>query len=230
MKLLLFDIDGTMLVMHGVGRQAMEEALAPLCGGVPTTDGISFAGRTDPHIFLDVLQHNGCSASEAAALLPEALSRYVQAARRLIAPRHVEVLPGVRALIEHLAAQPGVQLAVLTGNLQPTAFLKLDAAGLADFFPFGAFGSDHADRTELPPVAVRRAFSYTGHAYGGKDVVIIGDTQHDIQCGRGIGAFAVGVCTGHFNRADLTPHTPDLLLDDLSDPDFFVRAVLHRAA
>ncbi len=228
-KLLLFDIDGTMLRVRGAARQAMEQALARLFGRSVHTDGVSFAGRTDPQIFHDVLLRNGCSASDAAARLPEAMACYVETARRLIQPRHVEVLPGVRALIEALAAAPQVQLALLTGNLEATAYLKLDAAGLAGFFPFGAFGSDHADRAQLPPVAVRRAHAFAGHAYAGKDVVIIGDTQHDILCGRGIGAYAVGVCTGHFSRAELTPHAPDLLLDDLRDADFFLRRVVLGA-
>lgn len=230
MKLLLFDIDGTLLTTQGVGRRAVTAALSQVCDRPISTDDVVFSGRTDPQIFHEALVRNGCSETEADRLLPDAFAVYVEAMRRHLAPANVDVLPGVPTLLAHLSTQPNVQLAVLTGNLETTAFLKLEAAGLASYFPFGAFGSDHADRPALPAVAVQRAHAHSGNSFNGKNVVIIGDTEHDIRCGDGIGAFSVGVCTGHFTRSDLGRHLPDLLLDNLSDMPLFVRHVLHNAA
>jgi len=228
MKLLLFDIDGTILKTN-IGRQTIDHTLTRLCGRPISSEEVSFSGKTDPQIMQEILLHNGLSAPEAAALVPEVLEMYVEAARQTIAPHHVEVLPGVRDLIDHLAAQNTVQLALLTGNLEETAYLKLEAVGLAGYFPFGAFGSDHADRTELPPIAVQRAYTHTGRSYTGKNVVIIGDSENDVRCGRGIGVFAVAVATGRISRTALAAQTPDLLLDDLCDHEFFVRKVVNHA-
>lgn len=230
MKLLLFDIDGTLLTTHGLGRRVVVDALSAVCGRPITTDGVVFSGRTDPQILRDVLRGSGLDEPEAASLLPHALAAYTEVLRERLRPHHVEVLPGVRALLDRLAEQETVRLGLLTGNAETTAYLKLEAAGLATHFPFGAFGSDHADRHRLPPVAVQRAQVHTGRAFSGKDVVIIGDTEHDLHCGRGIGAFAVGVCTGRYGREELLPHGPDVLLDDLSDAEFFVRSVLHEGS
>ncbi|MFQ5568563.1 MAG: HAD family hydrolase [Rhodothermales bacterium] len=230
MKLLLFDIDGTILLTKGVGRRSVEQALSHLCQRSISTKHVSFSGKTDPQIMQDVLLRNGLPASDMATLLPRALKVYAETARRTITPRAMHVLPGVRDLIARLAGDNDVQLGLLTGNLEETAYLKLEAAGLAGYFPFGAFGSDHADREALPPVAVRRARAHTGRTFDGKDVVIIGDSENDILCGRGIGAFAVAVCTGFQSRADLEPHGPDLLLDDLRNHDLFVRRVVRPAA
>lgn len=147
---------------------------------------------------------------------------------RVIHPSGVEVLPGVPDLIAGLHERDDVQLGLLTGNLEPLAYRKLDAAGLAGYFPFGAFGSDHADRYQLPPIAVERAQAFTGRRFEGSDVVIIGDTEHDIGCGRDIGAFSVAVCTGRFDRACLSAFGADILFDRLDDYDAFVHAVIAR--
>lgn len=230
MKLLLFDIDGTLLQTQGVGRTMVAEALSEVCGRPISTEGISFSGRTDPQIFLEALTRNGYTEPDAEALLPDAFAVYVERMRQSLQPEAVEVMPGAHALLAYLAEESHVQLALLTGNLEPTAYLKLEAAGLAGYFPFGAFGSDHADRPALPAIAVQRARAHTNHDFIGKNVVIIGDTEHDIRCGDTIGAFSVGVCTGHFTRTDLEQHLPDLLLDDLSDATHFVHHVVLQTA
>ncbi|ARA91716.1 MAG: HAD family hydrolase [Bacteroidetes bacterium] len=229
MKLLLFDIDGTMLTTQGVGRQAVERALSTLTGEPVSAQGIPFSGKTDPQILREVLLAHGLT-DVPAPLLQEAVALYVEAMHELLVPERVRLLDGVRPLLEHLQTRPDVHLALLTGNVEPMAYLKLRAVGLDHHFAFGAFGSDHADRAELPPIAIRRARAHTGHTFHGPDVVIIGDTEHDICCGRGVGAFSVAVCTGHFSRDHLATFGPDVLLDDLRDPALFVRHVMHRAA
>lgn len=218
MKLLLFDIDGTLLVTRGLGRRAVEAALSELCGRPVSTQGVRFSGKTDPQIFREVLAASGFDPAEAEALLPDVMARYAALLAPTLRPEYIDVLPGVPGLLAALADRDDVHLALLTGNLEPMAFAKLAAVGLDAYFAFGAFGSDHADRHRLPAVAVERAARHTGRRYSGKQVVIIGDTEHDVRCGRGIGAFAVGVCTGSYTRDDLAAHGPDLLLDDLTDP------------
>lgn len=228
MKLLLFDIDGTLLSTDGAGRKAVEAILSALAGRPIDTRVVSFSGKTDPQILREVLECNGCTPAEARALLPAALDAYLAFAREKIKTVPVSLYPGVQALLAHLEARSDVQLGLLTGNLEPMAYAKLAAAGIAPaLFPFGAFGSDHEDRYQLPPIAVHQARAYTGRDFEGKDVVIIGDTEHDVKCGRSIGVCAVAVATGHYTRAQLAPHEPDHLLDDLTDIDYFVDQVLR---
>ena len=230
MKLLLFDIDGTILHTHGVGREAVEEALAGVLGRPVLTDGISFSGKTDPQILDEIMARHGLGADERAACMGDVLGAYAEVMRHRLRPEGVTVLPGIPELVAHLHAAPDVQIALLTGNVEPMAYAKLGAVGLGGYFPFGAFGSDSAHRPDLPAIAVERARAHTGRRFSGKDVVIIGDTEHDIACGRGIGAFSVGVCTGRYGRDELGRHGPDVLLDSLADRAHFVRRVLRPAA
>ena len=225
MKLLLFDIDGTILLTHGIGRRAVEASLSELCGNPIDTTGISFSGKTDPQIIREVLVASGVNGGSLNGLVDEGIEAYTALMEESIRPEATEVLGGVPELIEALSQRSDVQLALLTGNLEPLAYRKLDAAGLGGYFPFGAFGSDHEDRYQLPPIALERARERTGREFDGRDVVIIGDTEHDIGCGRGIGAFSVAVCTGRFDRNYLHQHDPDVLLECLDDPDEFISAV-----
>lgn len=226
MKLLLFDIDGTLIRAHGAGRTAIEKALSTVCGSSISTDGVRFSGKTDPQIIGEILRANGLT--DSTSFLDDALAAYEEVACAALSADDIELLPGVADLLNQLNARSDVQLGLLTGNIEPMAYRKLGAVELDRHFPFGAFGSDHADRYQLPDVALRRARRHTGHAFGGSDMVIIGDTEHDICCGRKIGARAVGVCTGRYARAELAPHEPDVLLDDLSAPDQFLQAVLNE--
>jgi phosphoglycolate phosphatase-like HAD superfamily hydrolase len=223
MKLLLFDIDGTLLHANGTGRTAIERALSDLCDQSISTEGISFSGKTDPQIMREILEANDLEATPS--LVDEALAIYEATAHATFDPGAVNLLPGTANLLNRLTALD-VHLGLLTGNIESMAYKKLTAVALDRHFAFGAFGSDHADRHCLPPVAVRRAQDHTGRTFRRGEVAIVGDTEHDIRCGQGIGAFSVAVCTGRFTRHELAPHDPDVLLDDLSDPDAFIDAVL----
>jgi phosphoglycolate phosphatase len=224
-KVLLFDIDGTLLLTHGVGRRAVELALTEVTGKPIDSTPISFSGKTDPQILIEVFEANGIAGHTLNGMLDEALDRYSHHMRKRVKPEGVEVLPGIPTLLERLVERDDVSLGLLTGNLEPMAYLKLDAVGLGDHFSFGAFGSDHPDRYQLPPIALERAKKHLGREFAGSDLVIIGDTEHDIGCGRGVGAFSVAVCTGRFDRACLMAHGADVLFDDLSDADSFIHAV-----
>lgn len=227
MHLLLFDIDGTLLLTHNAGREALEEALQAVLGRPCPTDGVAFSGKTDPQIVGEVLALHGLPAADG--LREAVLDAYMARLRPKLTPDRVEILPGVTRLLPALAARADVCLGLLTGNMAPMAYAKLAVGGLADYFPFGAFGSDDADRYALPPIALARARAHHGQTFRGHDVVLIGDTEHDLRCGRALGARAVGVCTGRYGRADLLPHAPDLLLDDLADTDRFIAEVLGEA-
>ncbi len=219
MHLLLFDIDGTLIRTRGFGRQTMEAALSEWLGRPVTTEGVDFAGRTDPAILLDILKASGLPEHTARHLLPEALEVYSRAMIQKLRPEHLEVLPGVIMLLEELSEWPAVYLGLVTGNLRSVAFHKLAMAGLAGYFGEGAFGCDHANRNELPPMAIARAREATGYPFTGADAIIIGDTPHDVACARHAGASVVAVCTGGYRREALEACRPDLLLEDLSDPE-----------
>ena len=221
---LLFDIDGTLLRTTGGVRRAVDHAVSTVTGQSLSTDGVSFSGRTDPHIFRDVLRASG--VPEPDAVLDEVIAAYAEAAPDTIRPAHVEVLPGVRPLLDALSNREDVFLGLLTGNVEPVAYHKLRCVGLAGPFSVGAFGSDHGDRTALPALAVRRLAARAERPLSPERAVVIGDTQNDIACARAAGSRVVAVCTGRYGRDDLRPHAPDLLLDDFRAPRACLEQIL----
>lgn len=227
MKLILFDIDGTILLGNGSGRRLIEAVLSELCRLPVTTDGVSLSGRTDPLIMRDALALAGLSADAIEFLVPRALEIYVQ--RATYGESDFTVLPGVRTLLARLEQDPGVQLGLLTGNLKHTAYLKLQSNGLSELFPFGAFGSDHANRSQLPAIAAERARKYCGYAFSGHDIVIVGDSIYDVHCGQNVGAFSVAVATGFTPMEVLAAQKPNVLLRDLTDCAGFFRRVVQTA-
>ena len=134
--------------------------------------------------------------------------------------------PGSPELLQRLAREPRVTLALLTGNLERGARLKLEPPGFNGFFPFGAFGSDSADRYELPAIAVARARERIGHEFSGKSVVVVGDSVHDVGCGRALGVRAVAVATGPTPAEQLAAEKPDVLLESFADVDRAAEAIL----
>ena len=227
MKLLLFDIDGTLLTTNGAGRPAVESALAEVVGRPVSTAGISFSGKTDPQILREVLAHNGADEVLLNGRFPEAVEAFQRTMHRVFDPAGVDALDGACALVEHLAADERVQLALLTGNLEAMAYLKVGAIGFGRaHFPFGAFGSDSEERNDLPAIALERAAAHAGRAFPCEDTIVIGDTPRDVECGRRAGCTVVAVATGRFGPDELAAHGPDVLFDSLADAEAFVRAVL----
>jgi len=216
MRLLLFDIDGTLLTVDGAGASAITQALSDQFGRPISVDGVSFSGRTDPSILRDVLAQNGIEPSEER--IRAALDAYTAAAQDTIRPEHVRPLPGVEDLLSLLSARDDMHLALVTGNVEAVAYHKLQTAGLGDYFSVGAFGSDSAERSDLPPLARRRATDRTGQSFVPDAVFVVGDTPHDIQCARASGFRSMAVSTGTPDRRTLHRHDPDLLLKNLSDP------------
>ena len=191
-----------------------------------TLEGIDFGGRTDPQIIRDILILNGLNTNEAEEALPGALDVFVDTYTDNFEYDHVTALVGAVDLVKALASYEHIQLALLTGNVQPTAYLKVKAIGLEGYFPFGAFGSDFEDRAKLPAVAVERALAHNGQTYKEKNIIIIGDTKHDILCGRHLNVYSIAVSTGHYHSEDLSRYNPDALLDDLSDTEKVVELIV----
>ena len=139
----------------------------------------------------------------------------------------MDALNGAQDLVQRLVTHDDAQLALLTGNLEAMAYLKVGAIGFdRTHFPFGAFGSDAEDRNALPHIALDRAAAHAGRSFPAGDAVIIGDTPRDIECGRAAGCMTVAVATGRYDRDALAEHTPDVLLDDLADTDAALQAIL----
>jgi phosphoglycolate phosphatase-like HAD superfamily hydrolase len=168
----------------------------------------------------------GFADDEIDRRLPDTLVRYAQRLAEALRPEHVTPKPGIVALVSALAGDRRVRLGLLTGNLEPCARTKLRPLDMNGHFVFGAYGSDHEDRYRLPAVAVSRALEHTGLRYGGKEVVIVGDSIHDVRCGRSLGVRAVAVATGRTSREVLAAEAPDALVDHFGDTAAALAAVL----
>lgn len=219
-RLVLFDIDGTLLSAAGAAGPPFRAALEHVFGTSGPIDGYTFAGRTDPQIALDLLTQGGVSPERIEAGIDRVWELYLAGLRDALERARVAVLPGVRSLLDALEAEPTAILGLLTGNVREGARMKLDAAGLRfDRFAVGAFGSDHADRPELPAVAIRRAEELFGHRFRGKSVVIIGDTPRDIACGEHLGVRTIAVATGSYTAEELAACGPDYVFDTLEETE-----------
>ncbi|MDB5101277.1 MAG: phosphoglycolate phosphatase [Cyanobacteria bacterium RYN_339] len=228
-RLVLFDIDGTLLSAAGAGRHAIRQALAEAVGEIPAADSWVFAGKTDPQLTRELLEHHGVAADEVLVLIPRVLARYLELLEaHLGTSADAHLKPGVEALLAALAGREGVCVGLLTGNLADGAQAKLRRFGLTEHFRLGAFGSDHAERHQLPAIAVRRAAEATGITYAGKEIVIIGDTEHDIRCGAALGVTAIAVATGPYGMEELASHGPDHVFGDLGDTAAVLAAILGR--
>jgi phosphoglycolate phosphatase len=229
-RLVLFDIDGTILLTAGAGRRAIVAALSEEVGPAEAFARIRFDGKTDPQIVAELLEAAGHAGPHEAERLQRLCRRYVgHLARELERPTsRTTLMPGVPELLDRLGADSGVLLGLLTGNLAEGAALKLRSGGIDPArFPVGAYGSDSAYRPDLPRIAARRAEPFFGRVPQGNDVVIIGDTPADIACGSGIAARAVAVATGSYSVSDLQSCAPHAVFESLRDTDAVVDAILR---
>jgi phosphoglycolate phosphatase-like HAD superfamily hydrolase len=225
-RLVLFDIDGTLLSAGGISARALEAALVETFGTAGPAAGYDYSGKTDPQIVRELMRGAGLGDPAIEELRALALERYARRLAEWIRPEHVRPKPGVLALLESLEGRRDVTLGLLTGNLEPCARLKLEPIAANRFFGFGAFGSDDEDRYRLPAVALDRAREATGVAFEGSDTVIVGDSVHDVRCGRALGVRAVAVSTGRTSAAALAGAGPDHLVSDFSDTAAGLRAIL----
>jgi phosphoglycolate phosphatase-like HAD superfamily hydrolase len=226
-KLVLFDIDGTLVLTGGAGMRAMNRACEQIMGHAEALAGIPVAGRTDWIILHDMLGRIGRDLDDRlfADLRAEYL-RHLRVEIELPGRGVKGVMPGVRELLDDLRTHEQVVLGLLTGNFEEGARIKLEHFDLWHYFRCGAFGDDAADRNALVPFALERA---RGCGLGHLDpanVVVVGDTPHDVACALAVGAVPVGVATGGFSVGELRDSGAEIVFEDLSDSRAFMRAVL----
>jgi phosphoglycolate phosphatase len=226
MKLILFDIDGTLIWPDGAGRAAISRALTEVFGTAGPVDSLAMGGKTDLQIITELLTAAGLNQSVIEAGLPACFQAVAHHIAHTTRERQMRICPGVPALLARLSAHPEAILGLLTGNLATTAPIKLRAAGLNPaIFCVGAYGSDRLERSQLPAVAVARAQTLTGYTFQGKNVVVFGDTPADVTCGQHLGVAAIGVATGSYPLEVLSAAGADYAFPDLTDTDAVIRAI-----
>jgi phosphoglycolate phosphatase-like HAD superfamily hydrolase len=226
-KLVLFDIDGTLLDSGGAGRRAMITAFDEVFGTTGPIDKYRMAGKVDPQIVIELMTAAGLPSRAIHEQMPTYFATYTEELQRVIDDHAVRAYPGVVELLDQLTARPDIVIGLLTGNIWRGAQAKLKAANLARYFDgLGAFGDDALSRPELPAIAVRRAEEVLGQEFRGKDVIIVGDTPADIDCGRALGVKSIAVATGPYACEELREHRPDFCFPDLSDTEAIVVAIL----
>lgn len=229
MKLVLFDIDGTLLWTDGAGRRSMEGALHEIFG----TSGDSayrYDGKTDRQIAREQMRGAGFEDAHIDPRMNDVLNAYLaRLSAELERDRDAaRMCTGVAPLLDALEAHDRATLGLLTGNVADGARRKLAAVGIdVNRFRVNAFGSDHEHRPELPGIAKARALELMGLDLTGDGIVVIGDTPADIHCGRSLGVRAIGVATGRYSVEELQSHNAAAVFADFSDTDAVVHAILN---
>jgi phosphoglycolate phosphatase-like HAD superfamily hydrolase len=229
MRLVLFDIDGTLLSSEGIGRTAMRRALGSIFGS-PGNPAYRYDGKTDKQIVRDVMRLEGHSDEYIDSQMEKVMEVYLEGLRENAKSGKFNVRPleGVVELLDALEPRNDVVLGLLTGNVEPGARTKLIAAGInPDRFRINAFGSDHELRPELPAIAQRRASEELGLDIERGRMVVIGDTPADIACGRSLGAKAIGVASGHYTVEQLEEHDPYAVFPSLANTQELLESIVN---
>ena len=227
--LILFDIDATLLRTEGAGLKAMHEAGRELFGEQFSMEGIEFSGRLDSLIFAVLMRiYNVRDGETHHDRFRQSYGRHLE--RLLSAQSCARLLPGVRELVHELADCEHACIGLLTGNYPETGRMKIRAAGLdPDLFAVAAWGCEGKSRRDLPPVAMRRHAERIGRSLPAEQVVIIGDTPHDIDCAKAHGCRSIGVATGMFSTDALAGCGADLVVPDLSGKAFLLQWLIGKS-
>ncbi|HEU4725718.1 MAG TPA: HAD hydrolase-like protein [Candidatus Eisenbacteria bacterium] len=226
MRLVLFDIDGTLLREGVAPKIAFARALRETYATVGPVGTFKFAGMTDPECVTELMRLAGVTDEVIHQRRDECLRRYVEHLETEM-PNYdgARLFPGVRELLERLNKLDDVLVGLLTGNVLRGAQLKLQRWNLEPYFRFGAYGDDHENRSVLAAIALEKARALMGRDFAGSDTTVIGDTPKDISCARAIGARVVAVATGQVSRQELADHSPDVLLDSFENHEAALRAI-----
>jgi phosphoglycolate phosphatase len=217
-RLLLFDIDGTLIDTQGAGRAALARAMLDVYGETGPIDEFAFHGKTDPAIVRALLRAVGFTDGEVDGRMSALWSVYVEYLDHELGDRTdgLTICAGVTELLAEAEAAGDLALGLVTGNVEGGAWRKLRACGLADRFGLGAYGSDSEHREQLPPLAMARAHAALGVAFERRAVVVIGDTPEDIRCARSAGVTSFAVASGRYTGDELAEHRPDHLYESLA--------------
>ena len=228
MKIVLFDIDGTMLWTDGTGRRSMERALEKVFGSSGDSS-YRYDGKTDRQIAREQMLAVGIDDDVITERMDDVIDAYVAGLNSEFEAdaSAAKLCGGIPELLDALEKDPDVRLGLLTGNIEQGARCKLRAVGIDfDRFRINAFGCDHASRPELPAIAQKRAIDLLGVDVSGEQMVIIGDTPADIECGRSLNVRAIGVATGRYDVNELSKHNPAAVFENLENTDAVVAAIL----
>jgi phosphoglycolate phosphatase-like HAD superfamily hydrolase len=226
MRLVLFDIDGTLITDGGAARHAYRAALSRVYGFDGDLARYDFSGRTDPQITTMVLRDFGLDDRCIESRLAQLWEVYLQGLAESATPERVRELPGIRALLDALTTRDDILLGLLTGNIERGARIKLTPPAFNGYFAFGAFGSDSADREALPPIAVERASRIEHHPFRGREVVIIGDSIYDVRCGIPHDATSIAIASGKTPAEKLRAENPHYFFDSAEETAPILNAIL----
>ena len=225
-RLVLFDIDGTLLRLHGTGDQALRGALEEVWQCSTAGLQYDYGGKTERLICHELLAMAGVSRHEVEVRIDRFWEVYARHLKQLLDSARVHVLPKVPELLAAVQQEKNLVMGLLTGNCSQAAQLKLEAANL-DGFQIGVYGADHEDRRLLGPLALKKAKQELGWTLQGQHTLVVGDTPNDITCARHIGAVAVAVATGRYSFQQLQDCQPDLLFKDFSSTQQVLQALMQ---
>lgn len=231
-RLVLFDIDGTLVLCGKAPRNAITQAMINIFGTAGPVDQFPFSGKTDPQIISELMRAAQLTDAIIQAGVPKAIADYIAALESTLQSDDIRILKGVQNLLAQLSIRDDVVLGLLTGNVLQGAQIKLMRAGLGHYFfngvqPLGAFGSDSMHRHDLPAIAVERARIITHRQFSGKEIVIIGDSPSDVLCGKSLNVKSIAVATGWHKIDELKTYEPDFVFEDLSRTDAVTEVILQ---
>lgn len=225
-RLVLFDVDGTLLSSGRRGLDAFGEALRRTFGTEGAIATYRFEGKLDPVIVAELMREAGVPDEVVSARRGAALDLYLDLLEQALAVEPPALKPGAAEVVARVAAAPSVVPALLTGNMPRGARAKLSAAGIWGHFRFGVFGDEAERRVDLGPIALARALATTGRPFSPSETVVVGDARADVECGRAIGARVVAVATGRTSTEELRAAGADVVFPTFADVGSACEAIL----
>ena len=229
-KLILFDIDGTLVSMRrGLPAEIFESVMREMFNLSVDLGNFDFSGKPDKLIFREIGTLAGLSEAEVASNHQSVMDAVATILENGMNAGAIQLLPGVKPLLEGLREQETTTLAILTGNTPRGARAKLEVFDLNSYFLFGVYGDEVDDRRELGPLALGRARQLIhGARFAGSDVVVIGDTLLDVACAKAIGARSIITLTGKTSREEVMTESPDFVFENLRDIERITDAIYHE--